>query len=114
VLTGGGGNTAVLVGASAWWSWTRRTPGGAADLDKNQGAHAEAITTIINTHTHGDHVSGNVEFPATVEVVVHENTAVNMQEMRASTQTAPNGPAAEHLQGQQRPRHAEEDLQGSG
>jgi cyclase len=49
------------------------------------------ITTIINTHTHGDHVSGNVEFPATVEVIVHENTAANMQEMRASTQTAPSG-----------------------
>ena len=43
------------------------------------------ITTIINTHTHGDHVSGNVEFPATVEVIVHENTAANMQEMRASS-----------------------------
>ena len=37
---------------------------------------------IINTHTHGDHVSGNVEFPATVEVVTHENTARNMAEMR--------------------------------
>ena len=30
---------------------------------------------IINTHTHGDHVSGNVEFPATVDIVVQENTA---------------------------------------
>jgi glyoxylase-like metal-dependent hydrolase (beta-lactamase superfamily II) len=37
---------------------------------------------IINTHTHGDHVSGNVEFPASVEVVVHANTAENMKEMR--------------------------------
>ena len=27
------------------------------------------MTTLINTHTHGDHVSGNVEFPATVDVV---------------------------------------------
>jgi glyoxylase-like metal-dependent hydrolase (beta-lactamase superfamily II) len=34
-------------------------------------------------------VSGNVEFPATVEVVTHENTAKNMQEMRAVTSIAP-------------------------
>jgi len=39
------------------------------------------VTTIINTHTHGDHVSGNVEFPATVDVVVQENTAANMKKM---------------------------------
>ena len=60
-------------------------------LDKIKELTPKPITAIINTHTHGDHVSGNVEFPATVEVIVHENTAANMQEMRASTQTAPNG-----------------------
>jgi glyoxylase-like metal-dependent hydrolase (beta-lactamase superfamily II) len=47
---------------------------------------------IINTHTHGDHVSGNVEFPATVEVVVQENTKANMQEMRGATGVTPQGP----------------------
>ena len=36
---------------------------------------------LINTHTHGDHVSGNVEFPATVDVVVQENTKANMEKM---------------------------------
>jgi glyoxylase-like metal-dependent hydrolase (beta-lactamase superfamily II) len=44
---------------------------------------------IINTHTHGDHVSGNVEFPATVEVVTHANTAKNMQEMRPASGVTP-------------------------
>src|SRR5206468_1948608 len=34
-----------------------------------------------NTHTHGDHVSGNVEFPATVDIVVQENTKTNMEKM---------------------------------
>jgi cyclase len=50
---------------------------------------------IINTHTHGDHVSGNVEFPATVEVVTQENTAKNMQQMRPATgiTPAPDAPA---------------------
>ena len=37
----------------------------------------------------GDHVSGNVEFPATVEVVTHANTAKNMQEMRSPSGITP-------------------------
>ena len=36
---------------------------------------------MINTHTHGDHVSGNVEFPVTVDIVVQENTKTNMEQM---------------------------------
>lgn len=39
------------------------------------------VTMIINTHTHGDHVSGNVEFPETVQIVAHENTRANMDRM---------------------------------
>ena len=38
----------------------------------------EPVMTIINTHTHGDHTSGNVEFPATVEIVAQANTKTNM------------------------------------
>ena len=38
------------------------------------------MTTIINTHTHVDHVSGNVEFPATVDVITHENTKAYMEQ----------------------------------
>jgi glyoxylase-like metal-dependent hydrolase (beta-lactamase superfamily II) len=92
VLTGGGGNTAVFVGASGVVVVDTKNPGwGQPILDRIKELTPKPITTIINTHTHGDHVSGNVEFPATVEVIVHENTAANMQEMRASTQTAPNG-----------------------
>jgi hypothetical protein len=29
---------------------------------------------LMNTHTHGDYVSGNVEFPASVDIIVRENT----------------------------------------
>ena len=38
---------------------------------------------IINTHTHGDHVGSNAEFPATVDVVAQENTKANMEKMPA-------------------------------
>jgi glyoxylase-like metal-dependent hydrolase (beta-lactamase superfamily II) len=92
MLKGGGGNTAVLVGAAGVVVVDTKNPGwGQPILDRIKELTPKPITTVINTHTHGDHVSGNVEFPATVEVIVHENTAANMQEMRASTQTAPNG-----------------------
>src|SRR4029077_7617835 len=30
---------------------------------------------------HGDHVSGNVEFPATIDFVAQENTKANMEKM---------------------------------
>ena len=92
VLTGGGGNTAVFVGAAGVAVVDTKLPDwGRPVLEAIRNLTPKPITTIINTHTHGDHVSGNVEFPATVEVIVHENTATNMQEMRASTQTAPSG-----------------------
>jgi len=41
------------------------------------------ITTIINTHTHGDHTGSNEGFPASVEIVAHENTKANMMKMAA-------------------------------
>jgi glyoxylase-like metal-dependent hydrolase (beta-lactamase superfamily II) len=48
------------------------------------------VTTIINTHTHGDHNGSNPGFPATVEIITHENTRTNMEKMPAF-KTAPNG-----------------------
>jgi cyclase len=92
MLTGGGGNTAVFVGATGVVVVDTKLPDwGRPILEAIRNLTPKPVTTIINTHTHGDHVSGNVEFPATVEVIVQENTAANMKEMRASTQTAPNG-----------------------
>ena len=83
---GGGGNTAVFVGTNGVVVVDTKNPGwGQPILDKIKELTPKPITTIINTHTHGDHVSGNVEFPATVEVIVQENTAKNMQEMRGAT-----------------------------
>src|SRR4029453_11906603 len=51
-------------------------------LDKIKEITAKPITTLINTHTHYDHVGGNPDFPATVDIVVHENTKANMEAMR--------------------------------
>ena len=92
MLKGGGGNTAVFVRSTGVVVVDTKLPDwGRPVLEAIRNLTRKPITTIINTHTHGDHVSGNVEFPATVEVIVQENTAANMKEMRASTQTAPSG-----------------------
>jgi len=82
VLKGGGGNTAVFVQASGVTVVDAKNPGwGQPILDKIKTLTDKPITMLINTHTHGDHVSGNVEFPATIDFVAQENTKTNMEKM---------------------------------
>jgi len=89
---GGGGNTAVFVRSDGITVVDTKNPGwGQPILNKIKELSDKPITTIINTHTHGDHVSGNVEFPTTVEVIVQENTKANMMEMRGATGIAQTG-----------------------
>ena len=94
VLKGGGGNTAVFVTATGVVVVDAKNPGwGQPILSKIKELTNKPVTTLINTHTHGDHVSGNVEFPATVDIIVQENTKTNMQKMipnsTAQDQTVP-------------------------
>jgi len=82
VLRGGGGNTAVFVTANGVTVVDAKNPGwGAPILAKIKELTPKPVTMLINTHTHGDHVSGNVEFPASVEVVAQVNTKANMEKM---------------------------------
>jgi cyclase len=99
VLTGGGGNTTVFVQTNGITVVDTKNPGwGAPILAKIQELSPKPVTTIINTHTHGDHVSGNVEFPATVDIVVQENTATNMKAMKAVTGLGkPGAPPAPNI-----------------
>ena len=86
VLKGGGGNTAVFITTNGVVVVDAKNPGwGQPILDKIKELTNKPVTTLINTHTHGDHVSGNVEFPATVDIVVQENTKANMEKMVAPT-----------------------------
>jgi glyoxylase-like metal-dependent hydrolase (beta-lactamase superfamily II) len=75
VIPGAGGNTTVFV-----------TQGGVVLVDTKLANNGEAImkqvrsvtdkpvSTIINTHSHPDHIGSNDYFPASVDVVTHENT----------------------------------------
>ena len=79
VLTGGGGNTGVFITATGVVVIDTKNAGwGQPVIDAIATLTDKSVTTIINTHTHGDHTGGNVEFPATVDIVAHENTKANM------------------------------------
>ena len=83
VLTGGGGNTAVFVQANGVTVVDTKNPGwGPPILAKIKELTKKPVTTIINTHTHGDHVSGNVAFPAPIQIITHANTRTNMDKMK--------------------------------
>ena len=101
VLRGGGGNTAVFVTANGVTVVDAKNPGwGKPILDKIKELTPKPVTTLINTHTHGDHVSGNVDFPATVDVVVQENTKTNMEKMPIFKEHNGAGMAEANVQGQ--------------
>src|SRR5262245_35707058 len=94
MLKGGGGNTAVYVGANGVTVVDAKNPGwGQPILDKIKELTPKPVTLLVNTHTHGDHVSGNVEFPATVDIVVQENTKANMEKMDIFKQNGNRGMA---------------------
>jgi glyoxylase-like metal-dependent hydrolase (beta-lactamase superfamily II) len=78
-----GGNTAVFITAGGVVIVDTKNPGwGQPILERIRELTDKPVTTIVNTHTHGDHLSGNVEFQPTVDVVVHENTAKNIKQTK--------------------------------
>jgi cyclase len=92
VLKNGGGNTAVFITAEGVTVVDAKNPGwGQPILEKIKTITPKPVTRLINTHTHGDHVSGNVDFPATVDIVVQENTKTNMEKMDIFKQNAGRG-----------------------
>ncbi len=83
---GGGGNTAVFITTDGVVVVDTKNPGwGEPILEQIRALTSNPITTLINTHSHADHVSGNVAFPASVEFVTHETTKTNMEAMRPYT-----------------------------
>ena len=81
---GGGGDTAVFITTNGVVVVDSKNPGwGQPLLEQIKALTSNPVTTLINTHSHHDHVSGNVAFPTTVEFVAHETTKANMEVMRA-------------------------------
>jgi cyclase len=79
-----GGNIGVFVtDAGVILVDTKLANYGQAILDQVKSVTSKPVTTIIKTHTHGDHTGSNSFFPATVEIVAHEQTKANMLRMDA-------------------------------
>lgn len=80
VISGGGGHTALLVtdGHGAVLVDTKNPGWGPSVLDAVRAVTDQPVTTIINTHAHGDHVGGNAHFSEAVRIVAHENARAEM------------------------------------
>src|SRR4249920_1463283 len=84
LLTGGGGNSAVFVtDLGVVLVDTKLAGWGQPILDKIKSVTNKPVTTIINTHAHGDHTGSNEFFPTSVEIVAQQNTRLNMDRMEA-------------------------------
>ena len=84
MITGGGGNTAAFITDRGVVVVDTKLAGwGQAILDKIKTVTDKPITTIINTHSHPDHVGSNEAFPATVDFIAHEVTKANMEKQDA-------------------------------
>src|SRR5262245_19949766 len=76
------GNTTVFITDTGVVLVDTKYPGyGKAILDQVKSVTNKPVTLIINTHTHADHTSGNIEFPKSVDIVAQDNTRTNMSRM---------------------------------
>jgi cyclase len=84
LLTGGNANTIVFVATKGVVIIDTKGPiagWGRAIAEQVKELTPLPITTIINTHNHGDHVGGNVDLQGTKSIIAHENAAAHMRKM---------------------------------
>jgi cyclase len=75
VIPGAGGNTTVFVTQSGIVLVdTKLANNGEAILSQVRTVSGRAVTMIINTHAHPDHIGSNDYFAPSIEKVTHENT----------------------------------------
>src|SRR5579863_7147317 len=97
---GAGGNTGIIVGKDGVIVIdAKTTPASAKDvLAEIKKITPKPVTTVILTHSDGDHVNGLAAFPASVKVIAHEN---NMKEQETALAAGGRGaPPADHLPSQ--------------
>ncbi len=97
-VEGGGGNSGVIVGDKGVIVIDAKTTaaGGKQLLDEIAKITPKPVTTVIETHSDGDHVNGIAAFPTTgVTVIAHEN---NKKEQETALAGGGRGaPPAGHL-----------------
>jgi glyoxylase-like metal-dependent hydrolase (beta-lactamase superfamily II) len=96
-VEGGGGNSGVIVGDKGVIVVDAKTTaaGGKELLDSIAKITPKPVTTVILTHSDGDHVNGLASFPAGVAIIAHEN---NKKEQQAALAAGGRGaPPADRL-----------------
>src|SRR5262245_12266924 len=84
LLTGGGANSlAFITDLGVVLVDTKLAGWGRPMLDKIRSVTPKPVTTIINTHSHGEQIGGNEFFPTSVEIIAQENTRFNMDKLEA-------------------------------
>ena len=99
-IEGGGGNSTLIVGDKGVIVIDAKTTaaGGKELLDDIAKITPKPVTTVILTHSDGDHVNGLASFPTTVKVIAQEN---NKKEQETALAAGGRGaPPADHLPSQ--------------
>src|SRR5262249_11862655 len=97
VIPGVGGNTTVFVTQGGVVLVDTKLPNnGEAILNQVRTVTDKPVSMIINTHSHPDPIGSNEYFPASVEVIAHENTR---KWMAANPRVATNAAAMPDLAG---------------
>src|SRR5262245_60180595 len=73
-VEGGGGNSGVIIGTNGVIVVDAKTTpeGGKELLEQIAKITPKPVTTVILTHSDGDHVNGLASFPSGIKVVAHE------------------------------------------
>src|SRR5580658_7507827 len=96
-IEGGGGNSGVIIGDKGVIVVDAKTTPAAGKelLDDIAKITPKPVTTVIETHSDGDHVNGLASFPAGITIIAHEN---NKKEQEAALAAGGRGsPPAGHL-----------------
>jgi glyoxylase-like metal-dependent hydrolase (beta-lactamase superfamily II) len=90
VLKGGGGNSTVFITTTGVVVVDAKEAGsGRVLLDTIRTLTDKPVTTLINTDPHLDHVGGNADFPADVQIIAQRNIRKRMQKMGARGHALP-------------------------
>lgn len=89
-IEGGGGNSGVIVGDKGVIVVNAKTSaaGGKELLDDLAKITPKPVTTVILTHSDGDHVNGLAAFPTSVKVIAHENNKKELEAALAAGRTS--------------------------
>ena len=96
-VEGGGGNSGVIVGDKGVIVVdAKTTPAQGKELLENIAKITpKPVTTVILTHSDGDHVNGLASFPAGITIIAHENNKAEQQKALAAG--GRGAPPADHL-----------------